>query len=120
MVCWYQNLTAYQKKTTNDSVIGLQLRIQEIHFFLCGETPADIETKLLKIKEKKQPIQPLVLIEGSILNIKNVFLYFDEVRYKFFFTIRSHKHLFQNFSCIPFRISVTFTPHVGFYSKIFI
>lgn len=89
-------------------------------FFLCGETPADIETKLLKIKEKKQPIQPLVLIEGSILNIKNVFLYFDEVRYKFFFTIRSHKHLFQNFSCIPFRISVTFTPHVGFYSKIFI
>lgn len=64
---------------------------------MCGETPADIETKLLKIKEKKQPIQPLVLIEGSILNIRNVFLYFDEVRYKFFSLLEAISTCFKIF-----------------------
>lgn len=66
-------------------------------FVLVGISSEEIENKLKILKLKGAPIQPCILIVGEITNVKQVYVYFDGIKYTFLNAIQAADICFKLF-----------------------
>lgn len=71
------NITNGKKICTRFSI-----RDSQRSFIIDGNTVAGCEEELLKKYETKTQIQPLILISGSILEPKEIVIYFEGIKYR--------------------------------------
>lgn len=82
------------KKVTKDdngrkNLIKFSIKDSQESFIMFGETVEMMEAHLDKLKKQGNPIQPFILVVGSIFNIKEILVYFDSVKYKVHSILRS-------------------------------
>jgi len=64
-------------------------------FFIVSNTVVEIEEKLKIRRNNKNPIQPCLLIVGTIPNPSQILVYFDETKYKFFSIVKAMDMCFK-------------------------
>jgi len=77
------------KKVTRDdngkkSFIKYSIKDSQNTFIIEATTPLELEVIIEKLKKQENNIQPCILVVGSLLNPKQILVYFDDVRYKLF------------------------------------
>lgn len=58
-------------------------------FMLVGATAIDLEEALQQKIKQNLPIQPFILIKGSITNPEEIMVYFDGIRYQLYSILRA-------------------------------
>lgn len=66
-------------------------------FMLIAATPDEAEFELKKMKSLNSPIQPFLIIIGTLSQPKYILVYFDEIKYKFYSSLRAINCCFQIF-----------------------
>lgn len=66
-------------------------------FAVIAATVEELETKLKLLKIQKRNIQPKLLIIGDISKVKEIYVYFDEIRYPFISLLKAFDVLFKTF-----------------------
>jgi len=56
---------------------------------MVANTVVELEENMKARKQKNIPIQPCMLIVGTIINPSQIIIYFDEIKYKFFSVIKA-------------------------------
>lgn len=56
---------------------------------MVANTVVELEENMKARKQKNVPIQPCMLIVGTIINPSQIIIYFDEIKYKFFSVIKA-------------------------------
>lgn len=75
------------KKVTKDdngkkNLIKYSIKDSQESFILFGESVDIMEARLDILKKQGKPIQPFIIVVGTIFNIKEILVYFDTVKYK--------------------------------------
>lgn len=75
------------KKVTKDdngrkNLIKFSIKDSQESSMMFGESVEMMESHLEKLKKQANPIQPFILVVGTIFNIKEILVYFDSVKYK--------------------------------------
>lgn len=78
-------------------IIKYSIKDSQNSFFLFGSTPNELEEKLSKVLSTKEAIQPFIMFTGTILNPKDIMVFFDGIRYKFTSFIKAVDTCFQIF-----------------------
>lgn len=66
-------------------------------FAIVGKTSSEVEAKLNLLKLQNLNIQPLLLVEGEISDVKSMVVYFDGIRYPVVKTLSAVDILFKLF-----------------------
>ncbi|XP_022161028.1 uncharacterized protein LOC111027115 [Myzus persicae] len=82
------------KKVTKDdngkkNLIKLSIKDSQESFMMFGESVEMMESHLENLKKQCKPIQPFILVVGTIFYIKEILVYFDSVKYKVHSIIRA-------------------------------
>jgi len=77
------------KKITRDengkkSVIKYSIKDSQKTFIIEASTLLELEVIIEKFKKQENNIQPCLLVVDSLLNPKQILVYFDDVKYKLF------------------------------------
>lgn len=92
------------------------IRDSQESFVFIGKSLQEVEDHLLHIKDVKASIQPFIICVGEdILNIKDISVYFDDIRYNFKSFVRAVDICFK----IIYLFNLDFPPECSiFYSFI--
>lgn len=87
-------LPPLQKKTTRDDTgkknhIKYSIKDSQDSLMMFGESIEIMQSHLKKLKEQGDPIQPFILVVGTIFNPKEILVYFDSVLYKLHSILRA-------------------------------
>ncbi|XP_029347666.1 uncharacterized protein LOC107882231 isoform X2 [Acyrthosiphon pisum] len=90
------------KKSSIDSdgkkcLIKFSIKDSQNSFIMVSNTAIGMEEMLKLRKSNNNPIQPCLLIVGTILNPTQILVYFDDVKYKFFSIIKALDICFKIF-----------------------
>lgn len=82
------------KKVTKDdngkkNLIKFSIKDSQESFMMFGESVEIMESYLENLKKQCKPIQPFILVVGTIFNIKEILIYFDSVKYNVHSIIRA-------------------------------
>jgi len=58
-------------------------------FLMVANTAVELEEMLKLKKSKNNPIQPCLLIVGTVVNPSQILVYFDEIKYTFFLIVKA-------------------------------
>lgn len=91
--------TNRQVKTENGKKIHIKFSIKDSQqsFILWESNIAEIEESLRKLKSKNEPIQPLIMIIGSLDNPTQILVNFDDVKFKVFSVLQAVDVCFKIF-----------------------
>ncbi|XP_046805208.1 uncharacterized protein LOC124419499 [Lucilia cuprina] len=84
-----ENGAKYKKKFT--------IADSQESFAVVASTMDELETKLKLLKLQGRKIQPKLLVIGDTLKVKQIFVYFDNLRYPFVSTLKAFDVLFKIF-----------------------
>ncbi|XP_060868106.1 uncharacterized protein LOC132943234 isoform X2 [Metopolophium dirhodum] len=90
------------RKITRDdngkkSVIKYSIKDSQNTFIIEASTPLELEVIIEKLKKQENNIQPCILVVGSLLNPKQIIVYFDDVKYKLFSVFKAIDICFKLF-----------------------
>lgn len=70
------------------STITFSIKDSQNSFIMVASTITALEEMIKIRKSSNNPIQPCLLIVGTILNPTQILVYFDEIKYKFFLLLK--------------------------------
>lgn len=79
------------------SVIKYSIKDSQNTFIIEASTPLKLEVIIEKLKKQENNIQPCILVVGSLLNPKQIIVYFDDVKYKLFSVFKAIDICFKLF-----------------------
>lgn len=91
------NVVSHHKFTVLDSINS---------FFLVGSTAIDLENKLKQKIDEKLPIQPIIMITGTINDPVNITVYIDGNKYKFHSIVKAVEVCFKLFHILNLKYPV--------------
>lgn len=77
--------------------IKFSLKDSQNSFMLVKENIQQIEAALKSLEEKNEPIQPLIIVIGSVLDPKEILVDFDGIKFKFFTVLKAVDTCFKIF-----------------------
>lgn len=81
---------SYEKRNGKTTCTKYTIKDSQESFLFCAKTQQEVEEHIKHLKMRKNAIQPFILCTGDdITEIKNICVYFDDVRYKFFHIIKA-------------------------------
>lgn len=69
--------------------VKFSIKDSQNSFLMVANTAVELEEMLKLKKNKNNPIQPCLLIVGSVVNPSQILVYFDEIRYTFFSIVKA-------------------------------
>lgn len=90
------------KKTTRDdngkkNLIKFSIKDSQDSLMMFGESVNIMQAHLEKLKKQGVPIQPFILVTGTIFNPNEILVYFDSVIYKLHSILRAIEVCFKIF-----------------------
>jgi len=79
------------------SMIKFSIRNSLNYFRQIAQTAAEMEAQLQIIITGRGPIQPFILVVGSLLDPKQILVYFDNIKYKMFSVLKAFDTCFKIF-----------------------
>lgn len=79
----------YINSDGNKCMIKFSIKDSQNSYVIVANTALELEEKLKARKSSNNPIQPCLLIVGTIINPSEIMVYFDELKYKFFSIVKA-------------------------------
>jgi len=90
------------RKITRDdsgkkSFVKYSIKDSQNTFIIVASTPMELEVIIDKLKKQENNIQPCILVVGSLLDPKQILVYFDDIKYKLFTVFKAVDICFKLF-----------------------
>lgn len=69
--------------------VKFSIKDSQNSFLMVANTAVELEEMLKLKKSKNNPIQPCLLIVGTVVNPSQILVYFDEIKYTFFSIVKA-------------------------------
>lgn len=79
----------YVDSEGNKCIKKFSIKDSQNSYVIVAHTALELEEKLKIRKNSNNPIQPCLLIVGTIMNPSEIMVYFDELKYKFFSIVKA-------------------------------
>lgn len=78
-----------KKENNKRSLIKYSIKDSQTSFIIFAHTVEEIEETISALREKGDPIQPFVMVVGTILKPKEILVFFDYAKFKVYSVVRA-------------------------------